>query len=244
MHPRGSITFKSCKFSTSSMVVFSFSDITEMIIDSEIPHKVDYINTIINEVPIGQLKTESIEERQDKIDKLFSQMPRYTMSGDQVNFQFGSEKFTIRIGEPTVPKELEEIIEQKEVREETFSKDFLNKISIDTNYLIGIINKYIGPKPITNISGLIRSRKSEDNYISYSNIINNKILNKIGENMQISGIVIENEEDKDEWKIYIRDGKGELNITMWYNFVLNGPIDLFELLEKYITKINTIILTI
>lgn len=227
------------------MSLFSMEEVENFNIEFEFPDTSDsFIKHLIEEVPVGHLKIESLTERNDQFFNLLEILPQYEIKGNNISLIFKKNTFTLQLGGPSIPPELEDVIEIQKDQEPIFSKDFLHKLSIDVNYLLGTIISYMVIKyENVKVSGTLRFKKVQDINVNFSKIIQAEKVGSIDENLHVTGVVLKQKKD-DGWSYYIRNGDGTLSITNWFNFNLVSSIDIYEIIEKYILKLNDILLNI
>lgn len=226
------------------MSLFTVDDVQHFKLDIELPEiEKDYVKIIIEDVPIGKLKTESLVERDDRFSKLLDFVPEYVIFGKGIQFSFHKNKFSIELGSSPLPSEIIDIVEREPIIEELFEKDFISKISMDVNYLLGFILSLTGEKfNKFKISGSLRLLKKNSISVPFSKIINLENLKKISEKANVSGVLIKNDDVENKWRYYIRYDDEKLSVTSWYESYLDGTLDLYEIIEKYIIILNDIIL--
>ena len=228
-----------------NMSLFSMEDVESVYIEFEFPDTSEnYIKHIIEEVPVGHLKIESLTKRNDRFLNLLELFPQYEIKGNDITLILKQKKFSIQLGGPSVPPELENMFETENDKESIFSKDFLHKLSIDVNYLLGIIISYMVIKyESVKVSGTLHFKKAQDIEVNFSKIIQADKVGSINENLHVTGVVLKQKKD-DEWSYYIRNGDGTLTITNWFKFNLVSSIDIYEIIEKYMLILNDILLNI
>lgn len=228
-----------------NMPLFSMEEVENLHIEFEFPdNSENYIKHIIEEVPIGSLKIKSLTERNDRFLNLLGLIPQYEITGNNISLGFKQKIFYIQLGGPSVPPELENVIEIEENQEPIFSKDFLHKLSLDVNYLLGMIISYMIIKwESVQVSGTLRFKKVKDIDLNFSKIIQADNVRNIDENLHVTGVVLKQKKDEG-WSYYIRNGEGTLSVTNWFKFNLVSSIDIYEIIEKYMLKLNDILLNI
>lgn len=229
-----------------NMSLFSMEEVENMRIEFEFPDTSEnYVNYIIKKVPVGHLKIESLTERNDAFSGILKLIPQYQITGNNISLGFMEKKFSIQLGGPSMPPEFENAIKiKKEAQELIFSKDFLHKLSIDVNYLLGKIISYIILEyEDIKVSGTIQFIKVQDIDINFSKIIQADNVGIINENLHVTGIVLRHKKDE-EWSYNIRNVDGALSITNSFKFNLVSSIDIYEIIEKYVLKLNEILLNI
>lgn len=227
------------------MSLFMLDEVHELDLEFKLPElQKNYVTHIIEEIPIGRFKTESLSKIDHRFHDLANLLPQYEISGNKIKFTLHTKKFSISLGGPIIPPEFSNVVDVVEDDIDLFSKDTLHKVSIDVNHMLGIILSLTGIKyEDIKVSGVIRLKKESDINVSFSNIINSDNLEKIGNNVKVTGMVIQNK-DEEEWKYYLRNGDGSLTVTIWFDFNLISAVDVYELIEKCVLMLNDLLLNV
>lgn len=229
----------------SSMPLFSMEDVQNLSLEFEFPDtSKNYVKYFIDEVPVGHLKIESLIERSDHFAEILKIIPQYVIQGKNIVIMFKEKSMSIEIDVFTIPPIMQKTVTIEEDKESIFTKDFLHKLSIDVTYLLGIIIPFMGIKnESVKISGRLRLKKEKKIDIDFSKIINVDNVHSIDENVKVTGVLLKSINDE-EWSYYIRNVDEAVSITNWFKFNLLSSFDVYETIEKYILKLNEILLLV
>lgn len=228
-----------------NMFLFSMEEVHELNLKLKFPDTTEnYIKHIIEEVPLGRLKIDSLTERNDRIFNLMDLVPQYDITGNDISLKFLKSSLSIDLGSPFIPPEIEKVMVRDEDQEPIFTKDFLNKFSIDVTYLLGVITSFIDVKNESiQVSGVLELRKEKDIDLDFSKTIQSDTIQNIDEDLKVTGILLKYK-NEEEWSYYIRNVEGALAITNRFKFNLLSSFDIYEIIEKYMLKLNNILLNI
>jgi hypothetical protein len=226
------------------MTLSSISDVQQFYIEISLP-KVEnnLVKIIMNDIPVGKLKLDSISERDDTLNEFLEIMPRYRISGKGLEVSLYENKIRCSIGSRPRPTPLDNLLGGKKYKkEELFNKEFLYKVSMDFNYLLGLFSNYfIEKRKDIKIKGYIVILK-KDEELKTKNIINNDNLNKIYNGIKIIGISLDKYQEN--YKIELENFEKNLIIDVNYELDYGGTFDMYNIIEKCLAISNELMLSI
>ncbi len=198
-------------------------------------HEPNYVKRIIDEMPISKIQIKAPDQRRDSIMEIFDIVPRYSISGNNVSYDFNVNSIAIRIGTYVPP-----FIKTEKT---DFTKIDYNSISIDANYLMGLGSELTNT-PYNKIILSLTLRISTNSKLRYTNIAKDKCPGIFDMGYNLSGISLEKNEDSLITRYNSNEKDGELRINYETDFSLDGPIDIDQLLEQTLSEVNDISLKV
>lgn len=198
-------------------------------------HEPNYVRRIVDEMPISKIQIKATEQRRHSIMNILEIVPRYTISGDGVSYDFKEKSIGIRIGEPRIPLLTEEKTD--------FTKFDYKSISVDTNYLMGLGSELTNT-PFDKIILSLTLRISTKSKLKYANIAKDKCPGIFDTGYKLTGISLVKSEGSFITRFNSNEKDGELRINYETDLSLEGPIHIDQLLERTLSEVNDISLKI
>jgi len=213
------------------MSLFQQEEIDSFSISYEISGKEsDFVSILMKSMPIEKFRTESLTERDDTFAEILSKIPRYTIRGNDISFDFLKNQLRVRLGERGPP-----FAEPKEFK---INEKQLSTISLDINYLLGIMIEALEAtySEITITSTLRLIKKSK--VVKYSNISNKECKEIFGNGFEVTGICLAKEEGDNKIKFRIEETDENTLVTYIKSWSLDGTIDLNYIINLQLSEIN------
>lgn len=213
------------------MSLFQKEEIDSFRISYEVSEKeLDFVSIIMKSMPIEKFRTESLTERDDTFAEILSNIPRYTIRGDGISFNFLKNQLRVNLGERRPPF--------ANIQEFKMNEKQLSTISLDINYLLGIMIEALEAtySEVTITSTLRLMKKSK--VVKYSNISNKECKEIFGNGFEVTGICLAKEEGDNKIKFRIEETDENTLVTYIKSGPLEGTVDLNYIINLQLSEIN------